>query len=127
MNLLTKINEVKKSQQQTQSTAESSSSKLDLNYLLENPKSTDSSLTPNSSKSDENLSQVDSADDCLVDISDEKSGEKKKENESIKPTKRERGEIEKLIEKLEALEAAKASGELNTAEHEGRYRVIYLL
>lgn len=122
MNLLTKINEVKKSQQQTQSTAESSSSKLDLNYLLENPKSTDSSLTPNSSKSDENLSQVDSADDCLVDISDEKSGEKKKENESIKPTKR--GEIEKLIEKLEALEAAKASGELNTAEHEGRLDTV---
>ncbi|ENN70431.1 hypothetical protein YQE_12935, partial [Dendroctonus ponderosae] len=62
MNLLTKINEVKKSQVQSQS------AKVDLNYLLPNSKSASSSC----SKSEENLSQLDNSDDCLVDISEDK-------------------------------------------------------
>lgn len=62
MNLLTKINEVKKSQMQSQS------AKVDLNSLRPNSQSAPSIC----SKSEENLSQLDNSDDCLVDISEDK-------------------------------------------------------
>ncbi|XP_066253218.1 ADP-ribosylation factor-binding protein GGA1 isoform X2 [Euwallacea similis] len=87
MNLLTKVNETKKSQNNGHI---SDSSKLDLNYLLETPKSANPDMIPCSSKSDDNLSQVDSTDDCLVDLTEEKN--------SVG---------EKLIEKMQALESNK--------------------
>ncbi|CAG9760060.1 unnamed protein product [Ceutorhynchus assimilis] len=122
MNLLTKINEMKKSQIQNTLQPIVESSKLDLHYLLQNPKSTESSLSPNSSKSDENLSQVDSADDCLVDISDDKCNENKRETDQrpVGETKKEKGEIVKLLQKLEALEASKSNGDSNPSKHEDK-------
>lgn len=56
MNLLTKMNEIKKCQQQVKP------NKLDIEYLLDSSRSSE----------EENFSQIDNTDDCLVDISEEK-------------------------------------------------------
>lgn len=59
MNLLTKMNEIKKCQQLQQVKP----NKLDIEYLLD---------SRSSNSEEENFSQIDSTDDCLVDISEEK-------------------------------------------------------
>lgn len=59
MNLLTKMNEIKKCQQLQQQVKPN---KLDIEYLLDSSRSSE----------EENFSQIDNTDDCLVDISEEK-------------------------------------------------------
>ncbi|KAF7274538.1 hypothetical protein GWI33_012808 [Rhynchophorus ferrugineus] len=68
MNLLTKANECKK-EQINQETSESL--KLNLNYLIERP-----SLNQGPVKTEADISPLDNADDCLVDITDDSTDTK---------------------------------------------------